>query len=34
MNEITAGSDGVVAEIMVENGQIVEYGQPLMKIKF
>lgn len=34
MNEITAGADGVIAEIMVENGQLVEYGQELMKIKF
>lgn len=34
MNEITAGAEGVVAEILVENGQLVEYGQELMKIKF
>lgn len=29
MNEITAEQDGVIAEICVENGQVVEYGQPL-----
>lgn len=34
MNEITAGADGTVTEIMVENGQLVEYGQELMKIKY
>lgn len=34
MNEITAGADGVVEEIIVDNGELVEYGQVLMKIKF
>lgn len=29
MNEITAEQDGVITEICVENGQIVEFGQPL-----
>lgn len=29
MNEITADKDGVITEICVENGQVVEYGQPL-----
>ena len=29
MNEITAEKDGVVTQICVENGQVVEYGQPL-----
>ena len=29
MNEIIAEEDGVIAEICVENGQVVEYGQPL-----
>lgn len=33
MNEITAGADGVVSEIMVENGELVEYGQEIMKIR-
>lgn len=32
MNEVTCAWDGVVLEIMVENGQRVEYGQPLMRI--
>ncbi len=32
LNEIEAGADGVVKEILVENGQPVEYGQPLMVI--
>lgn len=29
MNEITAEKDGVVSEVCAENGQVVEYGQPL-----
>ncbi len=33
MNEILADDSGVVAEIYVENGQAVEYGQPLFGIK-
>ena len=33
MNEILADDGGVVAEIYVENGQAVEYGQPLFGIK-
>jgi acetyl-CoA carboxylase biotin carboxyl carrier protein len=32
MNEIEADKDGVVKAIMVENGQPVEYGEPLMMI--
>ena len=32
LNEIEAGHAGVVKEILVENGQPVEYGQPLMVI--
>ncbi len=32
MNEIESEYDGVIQEIMVENGQTVEYGQPLFKI--
>ena len=32
MNEITAESDGVVAEIYAENKQVVEFGQPLFRI--
>lgn len=33
MNEIKAGTAGTVQEILVENGQPVEFGQPLFKIK-
>ncbi len=32
LNEIEADADGVVKEILVENGQPVEYGQPLFVI--
>lgn len=33
MNEIESDFDGKVAEIYVENGDAVEYGQPLMRIE-
>ena len=32
MNEIEADKDGVIKAIMVENGQPVEYGEPLVLI--
>lgn len=32
LNEIEADRDGVIREILVENGQPVEYGQPLFVI--
>lgn len=32
MNEIVSDCDGEVAEILAENGQLVEYGQPLFRI--
>ena len=32
MNEIESEFDGEIAEILVENGQPVEYGQPLFRI--
>lgn len=32
MNEVTSEFDGVVKEVLVENGQVVEYGQPLFVI--
>jgi acetyl-CoA carboxylase biotin carboxyl carrier protein len=32
LNEIEADRDGVIKEILVENGQPVEYGQPLFLI--
>ena len=33
MNEIKAELSGTVIEILVQNGQTVEYDQPIMKIK-
>ncbi len=32
MNEITADRDGFVQELLVENGQPVEYGSPLLRL--
>lgn len=33
MNEVTSDTDGVVKEILVKNGDAVEYDQPLMVIE-
>lgn len=33
MNEIEAECDGIVDEILVQNEQMVEYGQPLFRIR-
>lgn len=33
MNEITSDMDGVITEILVENEQIVEFGQPLFRVQ-
>lgn len=33
MNEIECDTDGIIAKILVENGQPVEYGQPLFLIE-
>lgn len=33
MNEIESDVAGIVREILVENGQAVEYGQPLFKVE-
>jgi acetyl-CoA carboxylase biotin carboxyl carrier protein len=33
MNEIQAEAKGTILEVLVENGQPVEYGQRLFKIK-
>lgn len=33
MNEIQAELSGTIVECLVENGQAVEYGQPLFKVK-
>ena len=32
-NEIDADIDGEIVEILVNNGQLVEYGQPLFLVK-
>jgi acetyl-CoA carboxylase biotin carboxyl carrier protein len=32
MNEIEAESSGVISEILISNGDPVEYNQPLFKI--
>ncbi|WP_068671916.1 acetyl-CoA carboxylase biotin carboxyl carrier protein [Oceanobacillus sp. Castelsardo] len=32
-NEIEAEVDGEIVEVLVENGELVEYGQPLFKVK-
>lgn len=33
MNEIESDYDGIIEEILTENGQAVEYGQPLFRIR-
>ncbi|MEW6714961.1 MAG: acetyl-CoA carboxylase biotin carboxyl carrier protein [Nitrospirota bacterium] len=33
MNEIESDSDGVISKVLVENGQPVEYGEPLFLIE-
>ncbi len=33
MNEIQAESDGVITEVLVNNGDLVEYDQPLFSLK-
>jgi acetyl-CoA carboxylase biotin carboxyl carrier protein len=33
MNEIKAEVGGTIAEVLVKNGQAVEFGQPLFKIR-
>lgn len=33
MNEIKAEVNGVIAEVLIENGESVEYGQPLFRLK-
>lgn len=33
MNEVTAGVSGVVRDVFVENGDAVEFGEPLFKIE-
>jgi len=33
MNEVTSEEDGEIAEILVEDGEFVEYGAPLFRLK-
>ena len=33
MNEIQAEEDGEIVEVLANDGDLVEYGQPLFKIK-
>lgn len=33
MNEIVAEKDGVITEICLENGEVVEYGQPMFYVQ-
>lgn len=33
MNEVASDYDGTVAEILVENGQPVEFGQPILRLE-
>ena len=33
MNELEAEVNGEIVEVLVENGQLVEYGQPLFLVK-
>lgn len=33
MNEITSEIDGEIAEIMIENGELVEYGATMFRVK-
>jgi biotin carboxyl carrier protein len=33
MNEIEAEIEGTIVQLLVENGQPVEYGEPLFKIR-
>jgi len=33
MNEIESEYDGEIAEVLVQNGSVVEYGQPLFRLK-
>jgi len=33
MNEIEAEASGTIAEIFVENGQPVDFGQPLFRVE-
>ena len=32
MNEIESEVDGVIAEVLVKNGEMVDYGKPLFRV--
>lgn len=32
-NEVQAGADGEIIEVLVKDGEVVEYGQPIFKLK-
>jgi acetyl-CoA carboxylase biotin carboxyl carrier protein len=34
MNEVTADVEGEIVEVLVKDGQPVEFGQPLFRVKF
>ena len=33
MNSVPAGVSGTIAEVVAENAQLVEYGQPLFRVE-
>ena len=33
MNEIESEVEGVIAEVLVKNGEMVDYGKPLFRVK-
>jgi acetyl-CoA carboxylase biotin carboxyl carrier protein len=33
MNQVTSGIDGIVTEIVAPNGELVEHGQSLIRVK-
>lgn len=33
MNSVTAGISGMVVEVCAENGELVEYGEPLIRVR-
>jgi acetyl-CoA carboxylase biotin carboxyl carrier protein len=33
MNSVTAGVSGTVVEVCAENGELVEYGEPLLRVR-
>jgi acetyl-CoA carboxylase biotin carboxyl carrier protein len=33
MNSVAAGISGTIVEVLIENAQLVEYGQPLFRVE-